>query len=63
MTNSYNVAALPLILLVLCAAVPGTPGQQPAAAAFPEKLLEGAPDFNVAFLIQGDLRGNYGPCG
>jgi hypothetical protein len=30
---------------------------------FPEKLLEGAPDFDLAIFLQGDLRGNYGPCG
>jgi hypothetical protein len=39
--------------------------QTPAhtAASFPEKLLEGTPDFNLAILLQGDARGNVGPCG
>jgi hypothetical protein len=34
-----------------------------AATGFPEKLLEGDPDFNFAFLLHADIRGNFGPCG
>lgn len=43
----------------------GYAGQQRAAAGaeFPESLLEGSPSFNLAILLQGDLRGNFGPCG
>jgi hypothetical protein len=39
--------------------------QEKAAAAteFPEKLLEGDPNFNFAFLLHADIRGNFGPCG
>ena len=33
------------------------------ADAFPEKLLDGTARFDVALTLQGDLRGNYGPCG
>lgn len=70
MTQPLRSTALALLLAALCAVTPGTARQQapappaPApATTFPEKLLEGEPDFNLAFLIQGDLRGNYGPCG
>jgi hypothetical protein len=35
----------------------------PVAAGIPESLLDGKPDFNLAVLLQGDLRGSYGPCG
>jgi hypothetical protein len=34
-----------------------------AASSFPEKLLEGTPEFNLAILLQSDARGNFGPCG
>lgn len=39
--------------------------QTPAAAqnVFPEQLLEGNPNFQFALLLQGDARGNVGPCG
>lgn len=30
---------------------------------FPEKILEGTDRFDVALTVQGDLRGNFGPCG
>lgn len=47
----------------ICSA--GHPQQQtaPPAAKFSESLLEGNPNFNLAILLQGDLRGNFGPCG
>ncbi len=35
----------------------------PSRGGFPEKLLEGIPDFNLAVLFQGDIRGSFGPCG
>jgi len=41
----------------------GAQGQAPDPGTFPEKLLEGTPGFEVALTVQGDLRGNYGPCG
>lgn len=63
MTKSLNPAALSLLVLALCLKGPVAPAQQPPAVSFPEKLLEGAPEFNLAFMIQGDLRGIYGPCG
>jgi hypothetical protein len=38
-------------------------GQAPESGTFPEELLEGTASFDVALTVQGDLRGNYGPCG
>lgn len=35
----------------------------PPATRFPASLLEGNPSFNLAIMLQGDLRGNFGPCG
>ena len=35
----------------------------PQATQFPDSLLEGNPNFNLAIMLQGDLRGNFGPCG
>jgi hypothetical protein len=63
MKKPLHTAARSLILLLLCVTAPGAAVQQPSAVSFPEKLLEGAPDFNLAFMIHGDLRGSYGPCG
>jgi hypothetical protein len=59
-----------LLLLAGLFAAPGFPREPqakappPAAAAtFPDAYLAGTADFNLALQIQGDLRGNYGPCG
>jgi len=40
-------------------------GQNPPAPAtsFPDALLDGMSTFNLAILLQGDIRGNFGPCG
>jgi hypothetical protein len=38
-------------------------GQAPVSGTFPAELLEGTASFDVALTVQGDLRGNYGPCG
>lgn len=35
----------------------------PATGRVQAKLLEGTPRFDLALSLQGDLRGNYGPCG
>jgi len=35
----------------------------PQGTQFPDGLLEGNPNFNLAIMLQGDLRGNFGPCG
>lgn len=61
----YRPVALPLLLLLLCASsgAPQTQKMAPAATVFPDKLLEGDANFNLVFLIQGDLRGNFGPGG
>ncbi len=68
MKQTLGIAALSFLLVARFCTASGPARPQataPAAPAttFPEKLLEGEPDFNLAFLIQGDLRGNYGPCG
>lgn len=31
--------------------------------SFPERLLDATDHFDLALTLQGDLRGNYGPCG
>jgi hypothetical protein len=53
--------------LLLVAIVPANEAgaQVPASGtgAFPEKLLEGTAHFDLALSLQGDLRGNFGPCG
>jgi hypothetical protein len=36
---------------------------QAPASSFPESLLEGEEVFDFALLMQGDARGNFGPCG
>jgi hypothetical protein len=61
------------IFATLCCGLlpaPSMPVRQPGAqvptskaGAFPEKLLEGTSHFDLALSLQGDLRGNYGPCG
>jgi len=60
-----------LLLAVICL-FPQASGQDrpapaqasaPPATVFPEKLLEGNPQFDLALLFQGDIRGNFGPCG
>ncbi len=53
------------LLLVVGIASSLLKAQAPAArrGAFPDKLLEGTGDFDLALTLQGDLRGNYGPCG
>jgi len=53
---------LPIFLIGL--SVPTIP-QTPAGKSigFPDKLLEGVSKFDLVMLLQGDLRGNFGPCG
>jgi hypothetical protein len=69
MNNEFKTLILMLIVLVGVPAVPGgtqNAGHAPPPApaqTFPESYLEGTADFNLALQIQGDLRGNYGPCG
>ena len=50
-------------ILTLVAA-PAT-GQEKAVppGTFPEELLAGNDSFDFALLLQGDARGNVGPCG
>jgi hypothetical protein len=53
--------------LLLATAIPHWQigAQVPASkeGVFPGDLLEGTERFDVALTLQGDLRGNYGPCG
>jgi hypothetical protein len=53
---------LPIFLIGLSAStIPQTPAGKPGS--FPDSLLAGVPKFDLAILLQGDLRGNFGPCG
>jgi hypothetical protein len=55
-----------LFLSLFFSASPGRPQDAPPAATatvFPVALLEGEPNFTFALMLQGDLRGNVGPCG
>ncbi len=54
------ILALLLILAPIVAQEPAAPG---STMAFPEKLLEGTADFNLALLVHADIRGSYGPGG
>ncbi|HYK87442.1 MAG TPA: hypothetical protein VE398_01635 [Acidobacteriota bacterium] len=40
-------------------------GQQSqlGTVGFPEDLLGGTSNFDLAILFHGDIRGNFGPCG
>jgi hypothetical protein len=38
-------------------------GQAPESGSLPAGLLEGTASFDVALTVQGDVRGNFGPCG
>jgi hypothetical protein len=60
--NLYLSSGLLLALLLL--AVPGE-GQKrdPAQADFPPNLLDGITAFNLGIFLEGDLRGNFAPCG
>jgi hypothetical protein len=62
-----NLLHLSILLLFGAAALSnlvfGWQAPAPATTSFPEKLLDGTPDFNLAILLQGDARGNVGPCG
>jgi hypothetical protein len=54
-----------LLLLFQAPAMAQSSGQTSVtlATTFPDKLLEGMKNFNMAILLQGDIRGNFGPCG
>ncbi len=53
------------LLLVAGTATSRLDAQAPGAkgGVFPDRFLEGTGDFDLALTLQGDLRGNYGPCG
>ena len=51
-----------LLFLVSASLGPAGFAQSPGDA-FPEKLLDGKTPFDLAVFYQGDLRGNFGPCG
>ena len=62
--DGTDVSKVFLICWLLLALTPSlAPAQSPAPPAFPEALLEGMSKFNLAILLQGDIRGNFGPCG
>ncbi len=54
-----------LLLLFQAPALAQSSGQAAVTPAtiFPDKLLEGMKNFNMAILLQADIRGNFGPCG
>jgi hypothetical protein len=51
------------VVPITSAGFQGSLAPAPAPTEVPEELLDGNPNFNLALLIQADLRGNYGPCG
>ncbi len=60
-----------LFILLLCCSLQlglpvgriASPGQEPVAQEFPSELLQGKEEFSIAIDLQGDIRGNVGPCG
>jgi hypothetical protein len=60
---AVHLAMIVCLAPVTIAAFQAGPAPVPAPADVPEALLNGDPNFNLALLIQADLRGNYGPCG
>jgi len=67
---SMNKILLVSLLVLFASPLAGTgiaqtPGQTAVAPSnsFPETLLDGAPKFGMVVFYQGDLRGNFGPCG
>ncbi len=63
MKNKNLRLILPCLIAIcaLCPAGAGVQGQVPEG--FPAALLQGDDAFDFALLLQGDARGNYGPCG
>ena len=55
--------SLPLALQSAAQQIPGSAPQEIAATTFPEPLLQGTDNFNLAIDLFGDSRGNFGPCG
>ena len=55
--------SLPLAMLTAAHSHPGAERQDAAAATFPEQILQGTDNFNLAIDLFGDSRGNFGPCG
>jgi hypothetical protein len=51
------------LLFLASALLPSAGFAQTPGDAFPEKVLEGKAPFDLAIFYQGDLRGNFGPCG
>lgn len=58
-----DVSILLAIVSALTAAIGFAQTAAAPAAAFPDALLQGRPVFDLAIFYQGDLRGNFGPCG
>jgi hypothetical protein len=60
MYRPIRFALLPLVAALSAAGFAQSPA---GAGAFPEALLKGKSPFDAAIFYQGDLRGNFGPCG
>jgi len=54
---------LPLMQGLEAQQIPGGIPQESPPTKFPDPLLEGTENFNLAIDIYGDSRGNFGPCG
>ena len=54
---------LPLIQGSTAQQIPGGAPAESAPTKFPEQLLKGSENFNLAIDVYGDARGNFGPCG
>jgi hypothetical protein len=61
MHHPSRYALLLLAAVLSLAAFAQSPPAGPGA--FPEALLKGKSPFDAAIFYQGDLRGNFGPCG
>lgn len=64
MKNKWFALAL-LEAALTCVLVPEGFGQgkDVLPPVFPAALLDGDPNFDLAIHLQGDIRGNFGPCG
>ncbi len=61
-THFALVCLFPAIFIIL-GRIPVSPQDARPASIFPDSYLEGVAEFDLAIDLQGDLRGNFGPCG
>jgi hypothetical protein len=59
----FAVALLAAVLTSIPAPAGSGQGKEVLRPVFPAALLDGDPHFDLAIHLQGDIRGNFGPCG